>query len=362
MSTTLTAASRQWASRPADERFVSLIDMQNHFDTIRGQSREIIVPSRRVHALPDADNKGMTIVGPNGHAYAPTHWSFGQIAQLAEAPAGYLRNLPSPLAADCINYGLQFKRDIADVGVLLQKNGDHVLRAATGPRYGRIWNADVLDGLVQRFGDGVSGDWRVPGEFGKAVQVNKDNTTLYAGDRDMFVFLADEEHRIEVPDRRDGRSGSMARGFFVWNSEVGASTFGLATFLFDYVCKNRIVWGAAEYAEVKIRHTASAPDKWLAELAPALTSYANASTHSVTAAIEDARAHRLGDQLDDFLAKRFGARSVASLKKIHELEEGRPIETRWDVITAVTAKARTIEWQNERVDLETKAGELLVAA
>jgi hypothetical protein len=44
--------------------------------------------------------------------------------------------------------------------------------------------------LVKAFGDGVSGDgFRVPGEFGREVKVTKANTTLFAGDRDMFVFL-----------------------------------------------------------------------------------------------------------------------------------------------------------------------------
>jgi hypothetical protein len=50
----------------------------------------------------------------------------------------------------------------------------------------------------------------------------------------MFVFLADEERRIEVPARRDGQPGSLARGFFVWNTEVGDKTLGAAFFLFDY--------------------------------------------------------------------------------------------------------------------------------
>lgn len=266
-----------------------------------------------------------------------------------------------PIAADCLNYGLQYKRQIEDVGVLLQRNGSDMLRAATGPRYGRIWNADVVGGLVDRFGDGVSGDWRVPGEFGKAVAVDKANTTLYASDRDMFVFLADETHRIEVPNRRDGKSGMMARGFFMWNSEVGSSTFGLATFLFDYVCCNRIVWGAAEYQELKIRHTASAPDKYLDEMRPALTAYANATASGVVKAIEDARARRL-DNVDDFLATRFGKRLVEPMKVLHAAEEGRPIETLWDATTAATAYARSIAHQDARVDLERRAGEVMALA
>src|SRR4029077_3736004 len=115
-----------------------------------------------------------------------------------------------------------------------------------------------------------------PVEFGNRIPVTKENTPLFASDRDMFVFLADEDRRIEVPDRRNGSGGSMARGvfvldseggdktpglgFFVWNSEVGDKTLGLGFFLFDYVCCNRIVWGADQYTEVRIRHTKGAPD------------------------------------------------------------------------------------------------------
>lgn len=365
-------ASHQWATRPSDERFTSLTSMLDHFKATRANSRALTVSSRRLEAIPTDDNKGVTLRGANGHAYAPTHWSFGQLSQLAEAPAGYLRSLPAPIAADCINYGLKFKRSIEDVGVLLQRpvfdGAAHdeatpapIIPAVTGPRYGRIWNADILAALVKRFGDGINGDFRVPGEFGKAVEVTKANTTLFAGDRDMFVFLADEEHRIEVPNRRNGQPGSLARGFFAWNSEVGSTTFGIGTFLFDYVCCNRIVWGAQQYREVKLRHTSAAPDRFLQEVGPALVSYANSSTSSITEGIAAARAARIGDsdEVGEFLAKRYGKRTVEGLLAVHQLEEGRPIETLWDVSTALTAKARSIPYQDERVAMERQAGEVL---
>lgn len=174
----------------------------------------------------------------------------------------------------------------------------------------------------------------------------------------MFVFLADEEHRIEVPNRRGNEPGQMARGFFLWNSEVGSSTFGLGTFLFDYVCKNRIVWGAHGYQEIKIRHTASAPDRFLDEVQPALISYANSSVGGIVKAIEEAKASRL-DKVDEWLATRFGKRMVQPLQAVHMLEEQRPIETVWDATTAVTAYARSVKWQDQRVNLERQAGELL---
>lgn len=372
----LMQASRQWSSRPDDQRFTSLTTMRSHFDTLRHNSRAVTASSRKLTAIPTDDHKGILIQGANGHNYAPTNWSFGQLAQLAEAPAGYLRSLPAEIAADCVNYGLRYKRDVEDIGVLLQRpinnfddaraaglpqystNATPIIPAFTGPRYGRIWNADVLSALVDRFGDGVTGDFHVPGIFGQAVDVDKANTTLYAGDRDMFVFLADEEHRIEIPNRRNGQPGTLARGFFMWNSEVGASTFGVSTFLFDYACSNRIVWGAQQYKEIKMRHTSAAPDRFIAEITPALTSYANSATTSIVEGIAHARAHRI-DDVGEFLAKRFGKGTVDGLQAIHTLEEGRPIETLWDVSTALTAKARSIPFQDARVAMERQAGDVL---
>jgi len=369
--TELMQASHQWATRPDDERFASLTDMLAHFTLQRDQSKELVLSSRRVHVEPEQDNRGLSVivdnvgrVGAGGDHYVATNWSFGQLAQLAEAPAGYLRELgnkgAAPVAADCLNVGL-LTRKIEDIGVLCQNNGEHVLRAATGPRYGRIWNSDIVATLVRQFGNGVGdSDWRVPGEFGQAVAITKANTTLFASDRDLFVFLCDEKNRIDIPGRRGGKG--MARGFFMWNSEVGAKTFGLGTFLFDYVCCNRIVWGSQQYSEITIRHTASAPDKWIEELQPALITYQNSATTGIVDAIKTAQAAKIDTDVSDFLANRFGKRMVGPMQAVHMLEENRPIETVFDAVTAATAYAKSVKWQDQRVELERAAGELLKVA
>lgn len=349
-------ANREWSSRPDDQRFLSLDEMQEHFEVLRGNSRAAVVSSRSIELKPEEGT--LKLYGPNGHGYEPTNWSFGQVATLAGAPAGYLRSLPEEMAADCVNYGLKFNRDIENVGVLLSRNGHDTLRAATGPNYGRIWNSEVVSQLRRFAGDGVSGPWKVPGEFGKSVTVTRENTTLYASDRDMFVFLADEEHRISVPNRRDGKSGDMARGIYIWNSEVGAATFGIGLFLMDFVCCNRIVWGMDQYKEITFRHTACAPDRFFYQAKPALERYANSATANVTEAIEAARNDRPAD-IKEFLSKRFGLRTAEKIQKVHELEENRPIETRWDAVVGATAYARAIEYQDARVEFEKSAGALL---
>lgn len=361
---TLMQASNQWASRPADQRFVSLHEMQDRMNYLRDHSNARVVSSRSIALEPvGEDHRGLVAVVGDEELYAPTHFSFGQLSQLAEAPAGYLRTLPSEIAADALNFGMRFKRNASDVGVLLYKDGTTELRAATGPNYGRIWNADIVKSLIDHIGDGVTGAWKVPGEFGKAVDVTRDNTTLYASDRDMFVFLADEEHRIEMKNRRNGEPGSLARGFFCWNSEVGDKTFGIATFLFDYVCCNRIVWGAEGFKEIKIRHTSSAPDRWLEEVKPALLAYANSTQNTVLDTVKAAQAKKV-DELDDFLSKRFGLsrNKVAAVKVAHEAEEGRPMETLWDVSVGITAYAKGIPHQDERVALERVGGQALSMA
>lgn len=359
-STNLDQASRQWATRPSDQRFTSLYDLDAHCQNAHAHSLPKVVSSRAITCAPvDGDKRGLVAVGPNGGPVNMTHWAFGQLAQRAGCPVGFMRELPSDLAADCMNDGLQRRGEISDLGLLLYKNGGPAeLRAVTGPNYGRIWNSSISRALVNRFGDGLTGDFRVPGEFGEKVAVTKENTTLYASDRDMFVFLTDETHRIDIGARRPGITGEMSRGFFMWNSEVGSQTFGLATFLFDYVCKNRIVWGARGYEEIRIRHTSSAPHKWIEEIAPALTNYANSSTAGVVKVIADARAARI-DNVDEFLLKRFSRSQVQAIKAAHMSDEERPIETLWDATTGVTAYARGLQYQDARVELEREAGKIL---
>jgi hypothetical protein len=122
-------------------------------------------------------------------------FSFGQLCSLASpgnSPAGYFRDsrLPAPIIADALNYNLRFTRDVDEVGLLALLGDDNAvgvptgtLRAATGPQYGRVWSADVVDMLIDHFGDGVNGDWRVPGEFERRVTVSRENTTLLVPSR-----------------------------------------------------------------------------------------------------------------------------------------------------------------------------------
>src|SRR3546814_12221054 len=86
------------------------------------------------------------------------------------------------------------------------------------------------------------------------VEVTKGTTTLYASDRDVFLFLVDDTNPIEAGRLPNGDPDPFFRGFYCWNSEVGSKTHGLATFYLRAVCLNRNIWGAEDFEEISIPH------------------------------------------------------------------------------------------------------------
>ena len=94
---------------------------------------------------------------------APTHWSFGQLTTMIGAPSTYLRELPAPLAAINLQYGLTSNRAEL-IKTLEVEDGRVELRAVTGPDYGRIFDHELV-AAVQRIAGNGTGDtrWKIPG-------------------------------------------------------------------------------------------------------------------------------------------------------------------------------------------------------
>jgi hypothetical protein len=204
----------------------------------------------------------------------------------------------------------------------------------------------------------VDGRWVIPASRRQGINPLR-ATTLYASDRDVFIFLVDPANPIEV----DGET--LYRGFYTWNSEVGSATFGLTTFLYREVCDNRIIWGATDVKELRIRHTGGAPDRFAYEGQRYLRRYAEESTQKLVEGIRAAKTTLIplnegkGETVQDWLQSRGFTKSEA--KGAHETavgEEGRA-RTFWDIVNGVTAYARTISHTDARTTLEAKAGRLM---
>jgi hypothetical protein len=64
----LMQANRQWSSRAPDERFTSLLDMQDFKRSLRDRSQSKIISSRKLEVQPaEGDPRGLVIAGPNGN-------------------------------------------------------------------------------------------------------------------------------------------------------------------------------------------------------------------------------------------------------------------------------------------------------
>lgn len=88
--------------------------------------------------------------------------------------------------------------------------------------------------------------------------------------------------------------------------------------------------------------------------------YANAAAEPVEKTIQIAQQKRVDDDLNKFLRDRkFTMSQVNGAKEAHLREEGRPIETLWDAVTGVTAYAKSIKNQDDRVGVERLGGKLL---
>ncbi|MES1972802.1 MAG: DUF932 domain-containing protein [Pseudomonadota bacterium] len=366
--------SSEWFSRPGDERYLSLTAL---YDAVRSRAdrataRTVETREIRVEARRDDPERLALIVPGRNQPVAPTHWSFGQLCSLVGAPAGYLRQLPAPLAGINMQHGLNAHRGEL-IKTLEADDGRVELRAVTGPDYGRIWDHELVAAVMKIAGDGI-GDtrWKVPGlldwstmTHNPFVEVTRDTTTLYASDRDVFLFLVDDANPIEAGRLPNGDPDLYFRGFYCWNSEVGSKTLGMASFYLRAVCMNRNIWGAEGFEEISIRHSKFAANRFAHEAAPALERFATSSPAPFMAGIKAARERIVARKDEDrttFL-RRHGYSRADTEKVIATVlaEEGRPPESIFDFVQGLTALARSRPHQDARLELEGKAARLMAS-
>lgn len=361
--------SKQWASRGDDERFLSFEALDNYV-TQRSENAETqIVETRDMRLIASRDNLESLLIeykDANGveHQAAPTHYSFGQLCGLAQAPAGFLRNLPAPIAAIPLQYQIQNTRE--NVKTYVQpRTGE--LMAVNGPDYGRIKDLLLVRQcreLAERYGFKIPGmmNW-ADSTYNPFVKPTLESTTLYASDHDCFIFACDDAHPIEVGKLPDGSPDLLFPGFYAGNSETGAGTLFIETFYLRGVCMNRNLWGVEESTRKSFRHSKNAPHRFVSEFTPALLNFTQSSAMPVIQKVRDSKAAIVATDDDErvsFLAKQgFAKKAVADILKAVQDEEGKPAESIWDMVQGITAHARKSTNTDTRLDMEVKAGKLM---
>lgn len=369
-----TAAQRQYFSRPADQKFASVDDLLAKVTARANASMEFESQIVDMVAMRNPDGGVVFSAKPEvngktsklGELMQPTHYAFGQTCSLVKAPADFMRKLAEQgneeLVVKNLNHCIA-KRERAGLKFLNvpdQDGGDFgTLYSTTSPSYGRIWDRDV----VQAAKDTIEA---VNGDAGREVFYSpwawgKKHRALFGSDRDCFMYFIDGGSIVDGGGERD----QLNRGIYIWNSEVGAATFGIATFLFRETCGNFMVWGVQNAQILNIRHTSGGPARFIEQARPALNEFARSSVKQIESTVKAAKCFPLPTDRDEIFewAMKQGF-NKAEARRAYDTaiaEEGQ-CATLWDFANGVTATARMMAYADAKADLEARAGKLMKLA
>lgn len=368
-------AHRQWADRPADEGFNAfppLLDkLQSRYDLSSTVTLNLpeIATEGEINADLEADE--VELINPTGERFRFTPWGFRSLCRKVGAHAEFLRKLPAQNVAADLQVLLSGKaaqyEDDADEGgnwtedqqvlTLRDPEGIRRVRHIGSSRYGRIWDLDVA-----KWAAGVQDQYSLT----VPPAISATPRGLYAGDQDCFFFMV-SENAVEVK-RPDGTPESLGRGIMVWNSEVGKRTFGLCTFLYQYICGNHIVWGAQDVQTLETRHVGEAFQRATADLMPGVAGYLNSSSQGEADLLNLAMRTRISDSpLEAVRLLRTKGLSKGVAQDVVTLANTDPTNLGLDplswmaIVNGVTLKARDLPNGDARTVLQAKGAGFLSA-
>lgn len=350
-------AHHEWANRPEDERFTSVADLAAAARARRMRTVEYVTdsPDLRVEAT---GTNSMRLLDVTREPIALTHWSFGQLATIATAPAQYLRTLPAPIAADALNYGLARQARQSHQMYIDRTTTTPKALALTSEKYARVHHDQLADRVLDLMADHP--EWHLPlgyknGEWG----AERVPSGAYLGDRDMFLFLVDGNRDLDDPSDR----GRLFRGFILRNSDVGAAALSLDLFLFRLVCGNHLIWGFQRLASFRRRHVGASIDiAWDISL-DAISAALDADTSADRTLLHRAAARELGptrDAVIEVVTAR-GQLSHKQATEAYELAESYESNPRsiWGFVQGLTRLSQRSPWQDQRFAADRAASRLL---
>ncbi len=381
----LMTASNQWATRPADERFWDLDELETATLAHRNAARNgSTLPSTlRVEAQGDE----LTLFGKTGTPATMTNWAFSQLCAKYHMPAGYLRDITPTLAAQNVNFSIKKYADDknGETKLLMHQNGGYYVRAILSERYTRIWNSEIVRRLKELVAQDAS--WRVPPSrpavndprarpateadvltvrnSGLSIQVGDQIAPggLFASFEDMFVLMVNEHNRID-----DGSEFGLSRGFMIQNSEVGKSAFKIITFLYRMVCGNLILWNAEEIEEISLRHVGDAGPRMVERLQVELAKYVNLSAGPTEQKIRIAQTKRIAakpeDVIDYIFRYKLLGRKVAeeAMAAVVVEQDGDPLSYYGFAQGITRLSQQDARYIDQRVQMDRSAGKLIEMA
>src|SRR5205085_6296422 len=339
-------AHREWASRPPDERYASVHALYEAARARRQQLEERTIETGEFRT--EAVDDELAFRESSGRTAALTHWSFGQLATIADEPANYLRSLPPSIAANAINYGLS-RIERAQLQLFVADTAPWTVHAITSPLYARVHHDELASRVLDLMAQHPA--WHLPlgykdGKYGAERVPSGD----YLGDRDMFLFLVDGNRDLDDPT--DRTHAGLFRGFILRNSDVGAAALTLDMFLFRSVCANHVIWGFQHVAAFRRRHVgASIQDAWSTSLNDVRATL-DADTASHRALLLRSISQELGatrDAVLEVVLRRLELpqKQAAEAYTLAEEHETNPRSV-WGYVQGLTRLSQRTPWQDGR--------------
>lgn len=352
----LTIAQRQLFTRPPEEHFQDLPTLRA--DAVGQKVRSATVDARDTDILVCEDGESVRF---GDVQLRLSHYSLAQLAGMARVPMPLLERLDVPTRVQVLNQTLprnrRYRTALVDGGSM---------RCLTSDRYERVWDADII-GEIER--------WLLSSGFVPAKPtINTDDRgtnlmgnnkpALFRSDRDSFFFFYGEKSSGE-----DG-FGGLRKGVVVYNSEVGAKSFGFSTFYFREMCSNFLIWDATGVKARRARHTGAVIGV-VREFREDLQQVGAVLTTAELDAFEQARTVRFVPEgasereqairrlVREFRLAEADATAAADLVRAPE----NPGEfSVWGVVNGITSAAKTMAYAGDRADFSTVAGEVLASA
>lgn len=386
-------ASNQWANRPDDERFESTEALKSYLTAEAAITRDVKVDLGKLRFnLNGSGSPLLSSKGDEGGANL-SNWAFQQFCSMAQMPTEYLRSLndsngPSnrhQLLIDNLNFGLvraSTAKDASNEKRFLARVADTaVIKAINGPNFGRIFDLDLVDRILDMEARG----WRIPparpvrdGQPGTRVATEMDvlrgrgfalsinigdsiaPAGTYYGDRSSFYIRVNEERTIEVNGQL------LFEMVIIQNSEVGNGYWEIFKAYIVGICGNHILHGVQDLKSLRIRHIGQAKQKAEIAFTPDLVEEGEDTRKEAEQTFYRATQKVLGpgkvEVVDELFGKRIAPRKTLEAAWLaaekHESWYGAP-NTAWGMASGLTEVSQESRWQDKRQEIDEAAAKVL---
>jgi hypothetical protein len=354
-----------WSARQGDTTFDSLEDLYLFTRDRASKSQSEIVPPTKIKVVEDDGRLGLGTPRTQYMFGTPklNAWSLQQLCARAEVPVRYAKKIDPIFAATNLNYGLRcLSNQRKEINLYYTPTE---VRAATSGTYGRVWDHEVID-LIQDTINASGTNW-VP------AQVENAPPTVYAGDRDFWVFLIDQDNPVNMYNPTRGHYENLYRGVIFGNSEVGSRRLFGWEFLFRSLCSNNMIYMSnMSQKRFHITHTVNAPNRFIEEGPQIFSEFLNAPSEISTGSLRRAMNDKVADDEKEAITWLRSNVSTGNGVSISTKQAKRVIErataeegdyrTRWCLIQGGTSLAKEIPNADVRSQQEYMFTKLLRAA